>query len=417
LSAKRWQVEIARFALASANRLPDRAAQTADGYAYMLLGVEPQNLCGVARVDNADLENGIGAYTGRDGPHWSPEYVEIDGVDVLLVTIAPPKAGDRIYSLAKDFDRYRNGDVFVRASGRTDRATRAELRQLEERLLSGHARPQLDVDVVLADPSFAVAPIDLSEASMEEWIELERRHLERPEPTPAKPVSAASDAPRLTGLAAQFAALRKPISAFEPRVVPEDRKPEDYDTAVNEYLDAVRAGMRGLARLRAVLAGLSVLRLVLENRTADNYEEVAVELHLPGDVRAYESHHEAEVEVQGLPSRPRRWGPRTIKPHSLTLPDMTSIHRAARFHTPTIRNDGSATITYPVLHLRPEAIRPLDRIFLVAMAGPGEIAGTWQATSKSVSGVARGNLTVPMGEPISLRELFMRPAWDEDNFD
>src|SRR5262249_2152274 len=130
LSEKRWQYEIARFVLGAANRMPHRAAQQADGHGYMLLGVEPQNLCGVTRIDNADLERGVCAYTGRDGPHWSPEYVEISGVDVLVVTVAPPKAGDPIFALAKEFN-HPDGTVFVRRSGKTERATNAEHRQLQ----------------------------------------------------------------------------------------------------------------------------------------------------------------------------------------------------------------------------------------------------------------------------------------------
>jgi hypothetical protein len=79
LSEKRWAAEIARHIIGFANRLPDKAARTAGGFAYLVLGVEPQNVCGVSAVDNADLEAAVASYTGRDGPQRSPEYIEVGG--------------------------------------------------------------------------------------------------------------------------------------------------------------------------------------------------------------------------------------------------------------------------------------------------------------------------------------------------
>jgi hypothetical protein len=424
LSEKRWQCEIARFVLGASNRLPDRASQNAGGFAYMLLGVEPQNLCGVTRIDNADLENGVGAYTGGDGPHWNPEYIEVDGADVLLVTIAPPKAGNPIFALAKEFDRYANGTVFVRRSGKTERATNSELRQLQGRLLSGHVRPQLDIDIEFVDPAFVLTPLDLGEASIEEWIEVQRRDLARPKPTPTKPSPNPPDPQEVTSqiTAIQEIIRRSTSGTFEPRTVPEDRDPQEYDAAVEEYLRGLRAGIIGFARWMAVMSRLNVLRLLLRNRTPDNYEEVAVHLHLPGEPRAYYSVREAKEEAEvgdELPKRPRKWGPRTTRPRSLFSPP--TIPRFSppdiNIHRPSIRNDGSTTIDFHSFHLRPEAIRRLDPILLVAAAGPDEIVGEWQATSRSVSGVARGTVVIPLGDPISLRELFTREVLNDDDLD
>ena len=419
LSEKRWQFEIARFVLGAGNRMPDRAARAADGHAYMLLGVEPQNLCGVARIDNAQLEQGVSAYTGHDGPHWSPEYVEVDSSDVLLVTIAPPKPGDRIHTLAKEWDVYRNGTVFVRRAGKTEQATSAEMRQLQERLLGAQSRPQLDINVELFRPDFVLTPIDLRVSSVDEWIEVERRRLARPKPVKRKP-----DLTDPHGVAAviadQFAATQSIIqsaaAALGPVTRPEDRTPEEYDGQVESYLASARAGIAALAAEKAVSSRLNVVRLALRNRTADNYEEVAVDVYLPGDAWAYNNLDEAFEGLRDIEAPPRTWGPRTVNGLGLSMPTIPRVN-PIRLSTPTIHNDGSATIEYTSVHLRPEAVRPLSAVHIVAVSGIEELIGEWQATSKSVSGVARGTVAMPLGDPISLLELFNRPDGEDDEED
>jgi hypothetical protein len=126
LREKRWMAEIARHVLRFANRDPERAQRAAEGFGYLLLGVEPGNLCGVSPIDSAQLESGTSPYLGRDGPQMSTEYVELEGTPVLVITVRPPRAGDRIFSLEKAFQQdepggihvhYPNGAVFVRREG------------------------------------------------------------------------------------------------------------------------------------------------------------------------------------------------------------------------------------------------------------------------------------------------------------
>lgn len=417
LSEKRWQFEIARFVLGAGNRMPDRAARTVDGHAYMLLGVEPRNLCGVSRIDNAQLEQGVSAYAGHDGPAWSPDYVEVDGADVLVVTIAPPKLGDRIFTLAKEWDVYRNGTVFVRRAGKTEQANSAEMRQLQERLLGVQTRPQLDIDVELADHDFVLTPVDLSDASVEEWISLERGRLARPKPVkrktdPSDPLGVAA------GVADQLAAMQSIIesaaSALGRFTKPEDRTPEEYDAQVESYLASARAGIAALAAEKSVASRLNIVRLALRNRTADNYEEVAVSLHLSGDVWAFNNLDEAFDSVRDIEAPPRKWGPRTVDPLRLSVPTIPSV-KAIGWSRPTIRNDGSATIEYSSVHLRPEALHRLSAVHILAAANGDELVGEWRATSKSVSGVVRGKVVVPLGAPVTLRELFDRPDHEDDD--
>ena len=189
LGEKRWSAEIARHIIGFANRMPDKAERAAGGFAYLLLGAEPANLCGVTQIDNAALEAGVTAYTGHDGPQWSPEYIELEALSILVITIAPPRSGDRTYAFEKEFQHvdpvsgirahFRNGDIFVRHEGRTERATSSEIRMLERRFAAPVAsQPTLDVALVHWDATPSpVTPLDLSDSSTDEWIESQRHAL------------------------------------------------------------------------------------------------------------------------------------------------------------------------------------------------------------------------------------------------
>src|SRR5207249_1563630 len=92
---------------------------------------------------------------------------------------------------------YRNGDVFVRRNGRTERATAEDLRMLERRLLAGAApRSGLDVQVVWADQEEVVQPVDLGDEGLERWLSRERTRLQRTDSTTAAGSVAARRAPR-----------------------------------------------------------------------------------------------------------------------------------------------------------------------------------------------------------------------------
>ena len=58
--------------LGFANRDPAKAAISAGGCAYLIIGAEPGHPGGQAPIDLADLTAGIDQYVGRDGPAWAP---------------------------------------------------------------------------------------------------------------------------------------------------------------------------------------------------------------------------------------------------------------------------------------------------------------------------------------------------------
>ncbi len=133
---------IGRAVLGLANRSVIAAQAAFEGVGYVVIGAEPQNLVGVAVPDGADISGAIARYVGRTHPLWEPRAIDIDGVSVLVVTVESPKKGDRIALLQKSFQPPRGplvpeGTVFVRYPGATERAPRADLEMLQDRLVSG----------------------------------------------------------------------------------------------------------------------------------------------------------------------------------------------------------------------------------------------------------------------------------------
>lgn len=139
LGDKETQGTLARHVLGMANRRPEYAARCAGGCGYVIVGAEPGSCVGVAEVDPAILSQGMDSYLGTDGPSWAVQYIQNDGKSVLIVSVEPPRVGDRIFTLKKDFSKYRAGMVFVRRQGSTILASPDDVRVLEDRFSAGAA--------------------------------------------------------------------------------------------------------------------------------------------------------------------------------------------------------------------------------------------------------------------------------------
>ena len=134
---------ISRAILGLANRPVAVAAASFEGVGYVLVGVEPGSLAGQHQMpDSAELLNAFHRYTGHGWPHWDPRTVAFEGVNILVITVEPPRAGDRIALLQKSYQAHKGpmvaeGTIFVRRPGATERASRTEIEMLQDRLLSG----------------------------------------------------------------------------------------------------------------------------------------------------------------------------------------------------------------------------------------------------------------------------------------
>ena len=412
---------IAKQILAFANREVSRAARTAEGCGYLLLGASPGgNLAGVTPVDPADLSSWLDPYVGGvDGPQWDADYVDISGKAVLVITVASPRDGDRPWPLRKEWNDgtgsvLQEGTIFTRRMGKSGQANAAEQDMLLTR--SRAAGRRLSVEVVRSDEAVG-RTYDASPEKIAEWIDRERIRLLAPlKPKPTVP----GDAPGLLGSQYTLARLAAEM-AKGPLLggLPEDRTKAQYGAEVDEYLAAASAAMPRHARWRAVSGRLATLRLQVVNLTEVPYAKLEVQMHIPGAVRAFWTPWHARPR-DDLPSPPRLWGPRTTF-GPLGRDALTSSYLTRSLLTPAaepirgwIKNSGSATVTFMPFDLRPTETAELDEVLLAAdasLAGQTVVV-TWQATSTNAHGRNSGEFNPAFAPgPVSLVDLLQR---DED---
>lgn len=180
LATTEGKFTIAKAILGMANRAVDVAKQHCDGCAYVVVGADHDGIHGVTQVDHADLSQGLKTYvgSGEDAPRWSPDYVEIDGKSVLVITIEAPAPGHRTRTLRKGFKNFKAGTPFVRGIAETDVATPEEVRMLEDRFVTGQAADSVDFDLVpvFSGPFQRFRDLD-DGAIFEEWASEQRAGL------------------------------------------------------------------------------------------------------------------------------------------------------------------------------------------------------------------------------------------------
>jgi hypothetical protein len=374
LRDKRSRMElIVRHILGFANRQPDRAVRVAEGWAYLLLGVEPGALGGVQEIDTATLESWLRPYLGWE-LRWDADYVNLDGKAVLVIWVEAPRWGDPIYPLRKALDPYEDGMIFVRRLGKTERASSAEIDQLVERAARGARVLQVTIDW-WGDPKI-ITPVEIREEDTRAWVEAERT---RVLPT----------VEQLRYLASQKQPFRSMQAAMG-----ESGKILGYEIEVKNYLEEAACTRSRQIHRAAVRWGLGAVQLGIENGTMDNYPAVEVQLTFPPTVVPYFYEDDA-ISDQEMPRLPTPYG--TPAP-----PFGLEPSRAFSF-----RPQGSGYVEEPnrTIHFAPMQIRPggrhqLETIHLIVgpeMAGK-ELVGEWSATSTGVSGQATGTVTVRVGD-------------------
>jgi hypothetical protein len=157
LREKETQSTLARHILGMASRRPEHAARYAAGCGYIIVGAEPGRCAGVTEVDPAVLSQGMHPYLGAEGPGWAAQYVNRDGASVLVVSVEPPRLGNRIFTLCKEFPKYLAGTVFVRRQGSIKHLEQAlgQLFRVKRRVCDHRGR-------CTVSPKLSQAPVDLS---------------------------------------------------------------------------------------------------------------------------------------------------------------------------------------------------------------------------------------------------------------
>jgi hypothetical protein len=450
--------DAARHILGFANRHPDRAARSFEGCGYLLIGVQPGRLFGTDRIDPAELDAGLRRYLGDPGPRWGFHNVSYQGSHLVLFIVEPPRWGDPIYCLAREFAKYQEGAVFVRRMGSTHAASLADMSYLQERLLRRADRIQ--VEVFWREVPARVTPLELGPAAVEEWISAERAALlvplarirrEKADTSPKQPVSldrlrkagtgitpreledleqrqaagqalTAEEQVRLEAGQAQLRAIGQKAAAMAESMLSgrrEDRSRDEYRKEVEDYLNAVREAAAQAAVSAAIDGGLIQLQPVVSNHTERNFPKVEVELYIAAPVRALDG----KPDPPGLPPRPRLFGtprpwPGSLFGAGLTTPTsfLSRVPGAlGRIPEVTIDNSASARLRFRPVDLRPKGQQELAAFQLLVRA---ELAGqtlpvNWTATSSGADGLASGSVAIEVGStPATLRELLAPTAND-----
>lgn len=378
LAKRPGAVSTAKQLMAMANRDEKHAMRHAEGYAYVLLGVEPGNLAGVELWDSADIETWISRFAGPD-LRYDEHYVQKDGKQVLFLTIDPPKQGDPLYHFregSEDLETKKTipeAAIYVRHGSKAEPATSEDIARLTTR-----AGPASDSAAVIYDLSLELDTADvavigariLTDEIRDEWLRRWRADMlaKLPKPT-SDPYSFGS--------------------SFGLNPIGENRSNERYTKEVDTYVQSVKAtpGLwRRIVMHDAVKQGRAKLSLTVRNDSAENYENAVVELRFVGLGRAniYASAHGAD-ELLGIPDMPHDWGASlsTKLAREIEVPVVTSRRETA----PEVEEvgPGDVLVRYPELRVRPHTPHRLPPL-LVAL--PPHFAGMtipvhWRITASN----------------------------------
>jgi hypothetical protein len=178
---------------------------------------------------------------------------------------------------------------------------------------------------------------------------------------------------------------------------PDQRSAEEYRSEVERHLIRYREFFDEWLIWEYVKSGIGKLKVTLINPTGKVFEDVQVEVYLPGKVEASDP-EEVDEPYDSPPHRPRAFGERTPKP-LITFPSYSGIpaglHFPKQHFGPEIDNSGSARVVYRPVTLRPHARVTLDDISLSIQEPPGTVVeGTWEATATNAEGRVRGRLFI-----------------------
>lgn len=424
-------LHVAKAILGMANRAVEVAARTCEGFGYLIVGAEPGNLVGVVVPDPSDWVTRVEQYLkGGKGPAWSPMTVPVDGHDVLVVTIDPPKDGDPLWPLRRELDPYRSGTLFVRKPGRTEPATATDIDDLQRRLLAaGTPLPQVVLELHGDVPLPWIVGAVVGE-NVDAWVGAQRHRQEqaaRAEEVRRTQRKTQDETTRLDSLGSVGVPVRSQseqvgsLSAFGTifQDEPETRTLSEYLKQLNAWVPKVREVLMGDLPRRYCDRGNGLVRLRVTNTSTQYLADVQVRLHID-----FKEATGFEVIPDGtqVPSQPRTYGQPT--PNSLARSLRSSvmpIPSFAPFSSPPMRDttieDGSIHVTLDAGELRPTRHFEGDEFFIFLPVRPpgGVLHATWEATVTNRDGVIEGCLTIPVQEePVRVAELLSDEPIESD---
>ena len=327
-----------------ANRDRAQAARHSDGHAYLLLGVEPGNLHSVALWDSADIENWLVRFVGRE-LRYDIHYVEVGGQQILFLTVDPPQLGDPIYCLQRASAQpggksLPEGMVYVRHGGQTDVATAADIARLTQRARAAAVRLDLRVELD-ASAVRTIGKQVLSDLARDAFVEREECSLYDSLPSQQRD---------------QYS------YGLSPAAMGESRSRDAYIEEVETYAAELKTRWAELVAIRHVEHERSELVAIVVNDTAENYEDVVLELTLPVALDCVYTHPREAANRLDPPERPTGYGRgllASVTPHMPIIPGLRSPE--PELEEPEA---GSTLVRFPPLHVRPHTPHRLQRLLL-----------------------------------------------------
>jgi hypothetical protein len=425
LSSKAGQFAIARAILGLANRTPDRAATMFEGYGYIVVGASPGSLAGVVSVDPARYAGGINDYVGDGrGPAWIPRHVEVDGVTVAVIEVDPPRPGDPIWPLRKEYtesaagDRQRpgglRGAVFVRKAARTDLASDDDIDALSKRAaVSIEVRPDIGVEVI-GDLPIPWLDSERQAQAVRHWVdsladvmleqaeeEERRRHAPATDERTLTPLEAARLGINGSAMRALADSLSRTASSLEYSLT-DTRTLDDYREEVESWRSlALTFAAEQLVDLYSS-HGHGAIQVAVTNRSRRFLSDVEVAVTFPW-------HHatalDDEPDRDTLPLFPRPYG--EPPENGANLGDLLWSYDASSAIGPLLDlgrrtwvESGSIKIKFAMDALRPEETETSDTIWVRLPARPdgGLLHGTWRLTAAGLDDVLSGEMSVGVAD-------------------
>lgn len=376
---------IPRAILGFANRDPAEAAREFGGHAYVIVGAEPGSLLGVVPMDFADLVPKVRVYVGGV-IHWHPAYVAVDGKQVLVIVVEPPRPGDAIHTLQKQFGSYQAGWIFTRGPGQTVMAGPERVAMLQRRAL---ARADLLDLTVSADPATIEAPPDIN-SLLDSWSDRERERLK----------------PDLMVVGDHLVHRASDDSVRRMRINPQLADPrslEEYEQEVERYIDSGRRALAASARKRLHFHEPTQLTLRVVNTTGRHFRGIELSAVI-ADASALDMAALTDIGIlaDSMPHPLAAWGDGRrgsgpiypadmLKAFSTRIPPIIPLEpRYSLTCSP-----GQLTIDYQQFDLRTEGTWVSPSIpLLIGQAAGDHLQVAWRATADDADGRLSGSVVL-----------------------
>lgn len=349
---------IAKCILGMGNRAVEAAGRSFGGLGYMVVGMEPRNVVGMPSIDYADLQPQIEAYTGEDGPSWSPQQVTYEGQNILVITVEAPADGDRIHPLRKSYQSDQRGErghdkgaILVRHHAMTEPATVADIRELERRLLSG--QPSVEaIDDIVATPSGAVQVIEVTDDAV--------KHRQTKEEEAFPPQTDATSGPASSPFG---------FPTFTINTTPRAER-ERYERERVQYLRDFNAALKPHAIRTAVERHPAPFELAITNNSRTALQELEIRVTMPEGILIFGAND--DLGQMPRPPKPPSTSAFASLQENIDWQHHTSAALRANFEHFSISR-GRREVTFTMKSIHAGQTEHTDSVLLVT--GAGAISG------------------------------------------